>query len=438
MSNVKKQAQGIAALGRGGDSVAVHMSPQEVQGLQHLALQHGGSLSINPKTGMVEANFLSSILPTIVGAGMMMVPGMQPWGAALAGGAMGALTGDKKRGLLMNAGLGALGGYGGAGMYNSIAGMGAGAAAGTEGALGSASAVNALTAPSPLAADPLGTFANAAQPTGVVGESLWGQLPPGAGSAAEQATLYNGFEPPYSTAMAPAATPVNPLAADQAVQTVTSQPEWGASIPLKPEPDFMRGLGSLKDSPSQILKTGTEWDKEKMKNAAMAAAPMLAYAMEPNTLPGGLGANNSSNPGTIRPYDYSQTRNPNWGQPGQPYFLQSYSAGTPYAAAAGGQVPGMAQGGVSSLGHYSDGGRLLRGPGTGLSDDIPACINDKQPAKLAGGEFVISSDVVSDLGGGSTESGAKKLYAMMDRVRKQAHGTKKQIKPVNDKRVMPA
>lgn len=79
------------------------------------------------------------------------------------------------------------------------------------------------------------------------------------------------------------------------------------------------------------------------------------------------------------------------------------------------------------------GGRFLSGGGDGLSDDIPAIIGDKQPAKLADGEFVVSSDVVSGLGGGSSKAGAKKLYSMMDRVRKQAHGTKKQIRPVNTK-----
>ena len=78
-------------------------------------------------------------------------------------------------------------------------------------------------------------------------------------------------------------------------------------------------------------------------------------------------------------------------------------------------------------------GRFLSGQGDGLSDDIPAIIGNKQPAKLADGEFVVSSDVVSGLGGGSSKAGAKKLYAMMDRVRKQAHGTKKQIRPVSTK-----
>jgi hypothetical protein len=77
---------------------------------------------------------------------------------------------------------------------------------------------------------------------------------------------------------------------------------------------------------------------------------------------------------------------------------------------------GFAEGGLSHLGGYSDGGRLLRGPGDGVSDSIPASIGDRQPARLADGEFVVPARVVSEIGNGSTEAGARKLYAMMERV----------------------
>jgi hypothetical protein len=96
--------------------------------------------------------------------------------------------------------------------------------------------------------------------------------------------------------------------------------------------------------------------------------------------------------------------------------------------AANGGVMGMALGGLGALagggqagynlGGYSDGGRLLKGPGDGVSDSIPATIGDKQPARLADGEFVVPARIVSELGNGSTEAGARKLYAMMDRVQK--------------------
>ena len=83
-------------------------------------------------------------------------------------------------------------------------------------------------------------------------------------------------------------------------------------------------------------------------------------------------------------------------------------------------MQGLAMGGLSNarynLGGYSDGGRLLRGPGDGVSDSIPAVIGKKQPARLADGEFVVPARIVSEIGNGSTEAGARKLYAMMDRI----------------------
>jgi hypothetical protein len=79
--------------------------------------------------------------------------------------------------------------------------------------------------------------------------------------------------------------------------------------------------------------------------------------------------------------------------------------------------------GISTLGSYSDGGRLLKGPGDGVSDSIPAVIGGKEPARLAEGEFVIPARIVSELGNGSTDAGAKQLYAMMDRVQHARHKT---------------
>ena len=84
----------------------------------------------------------------------------------------------------------------------------------------------------------------------------------------------------------------------------------------------------------------------------------------------------------------------------------------------------LANGGMSDLGGYSDGGRLLRGPGDGVSDSIPATIGGRQPARLATGEFVVPARIVSELGNGATEAGANKLYAMMDRVQKARRNTK--------------
>jgi hypothetical protein len=103
------------------------------------------------------------------------------------------------------------------------------------------------------------------------------------------------------------------------------------------------------------------------------------------------------------------------------------------------EVEEAAKGGVMShLGGYSDGGRMLKGPGDGMSDSIPATISGKQPARLADGEFVVPADVVSHLGNGSTDAGAKKLYGMMAKIRKARTGKKKQAPAVKANRYMPA
>jgi hypothetical protein len=97
-----------------------------------------------------------------------------------------------------------------------------------------------------------------------------------------------------------------------------------------------------------------------------------------------------------------------------------------------------ARGGIASLGSYSDGGRMLKGPGDGMSDSIPARIGAKQEARLADGEFVVPADVVSHLGNGSTDAGAKQLYAMMDKVRTARTGRKAQGRQIKPNKYMPA
>jgi hypothetical protein len=123
------------------------------------------------------------------------------------------------------------------------------------------------------------------------------------------------------------------------------------------------------------------------------------------------------------------------------------------AASDGGYAPGAARGGLMdyadgglsnaryNLGGYSDGGRLLRGPGDGVSDSIPAVIGKRQPARLADGEFVVPARIVSEIGNGSTEAGARKLYAMMDRVqsaRRQTVGKGKVAKNSRADKYLPA
>jgi hypothetical protein len=117
--------------------------------------------------------------------------------------------------------------------------------------------------------------------------------------------------------------------------------------------------------------------------------------------------------------------------------------GVKQAEASGSSLdPEMAaSGGImgANLGGYAAGGnpRLLKGPGDGMSDDIPATIANRQPARLADGEFVVPADVVSHLGNGSTEAGAKKLHHMMDSVRKARTGNSKQGKQINPNKFLP-
>ena len=121
--------------------------------------------------------------------------------------------------------------------------------------------------------------------------------------------------------------------------------------------------------------------------------------------------------------------------------------GTPTDVAVAGNIsqggrPTYAAGGIAgapNLGSYAAGGnpRLLKGPGDGMSDNIPATIGGHQPARLADGEFVVPADVVSHLGNGSTDAGANKLHNMMDNVRKARTGRKAQGKQIKADKFVP-
>ena len=112
-----------------------------------------------------------------------------------------------------------------------------------------------------------------------------------------------------------------------------------------------------------------------------------------------------------------------------PYTFAAYQSGRGLYDAA---LQNFAGGGLSNV------PRFLSGGGDGMSDSIPATINNRQPARLADGEFVIPADVVSHLGNGSSKAGAKQLYAMMDRIRSKRTGRKKQAPAVNPRKSMPA
>ena len=127
-----------------------------------------------------------------------------------------------------------------------------------------------------------------------------------------------------------------------------------------------------------------------------------------------------------------------------PLIKQKQAEQTAIAAAQGGDesnVESSAHGGImqAHLGHYAHGGnpRLLKGPGDGMSDNIPATIDGRQPARLATGEFVVPADVVSHMGNGDTDSGAKKLHDWMAKVREARTGNPKQGKEINADKYLP-
>jgi len=147
-----------------------------------------------------------------------------------------------------------------------------------------------------------------------------------------------------------------------------------------------------------------------------------------NTAGGGFGGNIGSNNGSSLGVDSSMFSNGiaqsrGYGPQGPAQFSPDYLEtmnnvrGQPTAQAyANGGITALAGGGLGSLGGYSDGGQLLKGPGDGVSDSIPAKIAGNQPARLADGEFVIPARIVSELGNGSTDAGARELYKMMARI----------------------
>jgi hypothetical protein len=396
-------AQHLAAQGRGPDTTLVHMTPGEVKGLQALAMAHGGSLTTNPQTGLPEAGFLKNLLPMIAGMALnTFLPGVGTaigstlglGGAAgtgiLVGGLQAARTGSLKKGLM--AGLGA---YGGAGLAQGLTTSGIEAGANAE--LAGSEAYKAELARAQAQAAELGSKAATMAPEAYAAQ-------------AQQITA--------------------PLNAQREAALASQKALFDNSYGLQKLNTLGRGVGAIADNPSAFFT------KDNLKYGAAALTPMV---MAPQTT-------------TPAPRDTEQFRyayNPNRDMPPTRegdmgefrYFNPSYTR----LAADGGLMGAMpvqnmsdrndaqmmmangpqmyAKGGISHLGDYSDGGRLLRGPGDGVSDDIPATIANKRPARLADGEFVVPARIVSELGNGSTEAGARKLYAMMDRVQQNRRKT---------------
>lgn len=186
------------------------------------------------------------------------------------------------------------------------------------------------------------------------------------------------------------------------------------------QPTFAESLGGIKDLVGSGIKSGIDYVKENPKTSMAAAAAYKLLNSDKTKVP-----EREKYSGPLSKFQYDSSKY-------TPYAPQPPA--NPYQA----QYTRYAKGGIADLGGYSDGGQMLKGPGDGMSDSIPATIANKQPARLANDEFVVPADVVSHLGNGSSEAGAKVLYKMMDRVRQARTGSKKQGKQINSRKYMPA
>jgi hypothetical protein len=464
-------AQHLASKGRNGDTELVHMTKGEIQSLQGLALAGGGSLSINPDTGLVEASFLKKMLPTIAGIGLSMIPGVGPLMAAgMVGGFETLRTGDINKGLM--AGLGA---YGGAGIGQGLAG------AASQGAI-DASAANALgvtgasAAPGSQAAmlaaenasmglTPLQSAANISSSAGYAAGAAPTSMASQAGNLMSSGVQNIATNPVAASKAAYAATPTGTLPAlgattlnamtpepppvpgakeldekyKRAPYSYSLSPDFQGYTPSRPNPYYRpTGLGYAAGGDVMMAGGGSFDDEPMGDDDGMAAGGIAAYAgggrleMKKMSLGEGIARDNDTDTASLGAYDAAMKR-----------MEKQYAAANLKAQAMPktgiaklGQIKTVAQGG--SIGGYSDGGRMLKGPGDGMSDSIPATIGKRQPARLADGEFVVPADVVSHLGNGSTDAGAKRLYSMMDKVRKARTGKKKQAPAVKVDKYMPA
>jgi hypothetical protein len=499
---ISQTAQGLASLGRNGDSMLVHMSPEEVGGLKQVGDSLGIKMSTNPYTGMPEAfsfgDFFTSFLPTIAGIAAAPATGGFSMAPLLAGAGTGALLAVAKgEDPLMGGVTGGLGGYGGGNLAGSFGKMaGAGTSAGAMNTLKDAAYSGSLGG--------MQTAAGGATQAGATGF--------GAGLSAEA-----------SKAIA------NPMAVNAAAPSFGSQMLSQAGTNLG---NTYSGIGELVKDPAAAYGRFTEAGGTASQLAMPVGGAVLA-GLEPSDLGYGTGnlyndpdkgkyrgpqgqlnlsdrfdtglrlaTGGSIQSGGIRDL-YGTPDNQPTISPGLSGFglgrlnnlagEQAMTQAQTLGYEEGGSVEGSTKGittaeGIASIdpsrvrGDMVDDkaglpyrydrivtpgaldfytippleynpetyarairkqegmakGGYLNGQGDGMSDSIPATIEGKQPARLADGEFVIPADVVSHLGNGSSKAGSKRLYAMLDKVRHARTGNKKQGKEINPAKYMPA
>jgi len=467
-------AQQTQSKGRGQDTMLVHMTPGEVKGLQALAMSQGGSLTINPHTGLPEAGFLSSILPMVAGfalgpAGFGLMSSLQ---AGLAVGAMtGIATGSLKKGLM--AGLGAYGGAGlGEGLVNAATPLEAAIPTGTEAGLTSAAdmaasnlpseALNTATTTGTSGIDPGLLESRGLTPSSPYYKMAQSNIDPGVlegmggtpGMTAQQVATAPVINPTPSIPTSPAtgftragegftnmfdtgqvgtnarsafmkATPTGSLTAAGTTLASALTPE---PAPLPTSKSFIRGYDLDITNPSGTPQY-TPQDTREREQVRYAFSPRPIY----EAAQGGLAALNGQT------YDDEYGRD-EYAPGGSVKKRKATSLrGDPYYKFAQDRRDASMEAAIEQ--NFAKGGlppRFLQGAGDGMSDSIKARIGGVQEARLADGEFVVPADVVSHLGNGSSKAGAKKLYAMMDKIRKARTGRTRQAPEVNPNKYMPA
>lgn len=419
--------------GRGNDSMLVHMSPNEVKGLQALAMAHGGSLTINPKTGLPEAGFLSSILPVVAGAALNFAfPGSGALIGLGIGGATALATGSLGKGLM--AGLGA---YGGANLGEGLVGA------------GSIGAEQAGTTAAQSAALQQANQMQLAQSMGFEGADIspWNMaaIEEAKKGAVEEFAKKNVFDQLGASA---AQIGQQPLSSTMAAL-------GGKSTALALAPTALGALASLQPKPPALQKRQA-YIRPQDVNITNLSGQVTPYSIGDSSEKMMLGYGYSPRPiyaaaqgGVIDP-DY------NMDVGGLASFSDGYAEGgetgldalakkrkslkgDPYYKFAQDRRDSSMQASLDQ--NFAAGGlppRFLSGGGDGMSDSIKANIDGRQEARLADGEFVVPADVVSHLGNGSSKAGAKKLYSMMDKIRKARTGKTSQAPQVNAAKYMPA
>ena len=416
---VAQSAQGLASLGRNNDSMLMHVTPNEVAGLQGLAQQMGGSLTINPQTGLPEAGFLDGIgdflvnlLPTAAGTAVGFGTGNPLLGAAVAGGLKTAQTGDIGQGILSG-----IGAYTGTGTVGDIAKMGAQSTALPAATTAGESALTSGAG----AADLLGsvTPAMTSTPIGQGGLSLGGAGVDLAQPIAAAAT------PTFSDFTTGLSALTEPGGFTQFAQQTGSSP-LGAGFKLA-SPFIGAGVETLAQQgalmpPMQGGMGGGFGDYTPIEQLRKRYAGNVGMA-QGGMVPKQFGVSNQQG---ITALPIGQVSHPFQTFTGyNPTKPEPVTNAPEYNSVASGLNARFKQGG------------LLDGPGDGISDSIPATIEGKQPARLADGEFIVPARIVSEVGHGSTKAGAKKLYAWMDKVESKSKNRKHVASKTNVDKLLP-